>query len=183
MGGQPVPGRSEDAPTGVGVVRSSASRRLPGTPPLTLAALASPAWPGLRSPAMTPSRHISVSIAAPAAAAYAYAADPAHLPAWAAGLAQSTVEQVDDHWVAESPMGRVRVAFTPANDLGVLDHTVTLPSGEQVLNPLRVIPDGEGCEVVFTVRQRPGLSADDFEGDCRAVLADLETLRSLLEHG
>ena len=132
---------------------------------------------------MTPSRHISVSIAAPAAAAYAYAANPTNLPAWAAGLAQSTVEQVDGHWIAESPMGRVRVDFTSANDLGVLDHTVTLPSGDQVLNPLRVIPDGEGCEVVFTVRRRADMTDEDFEQDCRAVLTDLKALRSLLEHG
>lgn len=130
---------------------------------------------------MTPSRHVSVSIAASARAAYDYAADPAHLPEWAAGLARSTVEQVGGRWVAESPMGRVRVDFAPANDLGVLDHTVTLPSGEQVFNALRVIPDGEGCEVVFTVRHRAGMSQADFDGDCRAVLADLETLRSVLE--
>ena len=132
---------------------------------------------------MTPSRHVSVSIAASAESVYDYAADPAHLPAWATGLAQSSIAQAEGRWVADSPMGRVRVDFTPANDLGVLDHTVTLPDGEQVLNPLRVIPDGEGCEVIFTVRHRAGVSEEDFEQDCRAVLADLEVLQSLVEHG
>jgi hypothetical protein len=38
------------------------------------------------------------------------------------------------------------------NDFGVLDHVVALPSGESVYNPLRVIPDGEASEVVFTLR-------------------------------
>jgi hypothetical protein len=132
---------------------------------------------------MPPSRHISVFVAASAEDVYAYAADPRHLPAWAAGLARSTVEQAGGHWVVESPMGPVRVDFAPANDLGVLDHTVTLPDGEQVLNPLRVIPDGEGCEIVFTVRHRAGVSEADFERDCRAVLTDLETLQALLERG
>ncbi len=132
---------------------------------------------------MTPSRHLSVPIGASAESVYAYAADPSHLPAWAAGLAQSTVERAGDHWVADSPMGVVRVDFTPANTLGVLDHTVTLPTSEQVLNPCRVIPDGEACEVVFTVRRRTSMSEEDFERDCRAVLADLEVLRSLLETG
>ncbi len=98
-------------------------------------------------------------------------------------MAQSTLEQAGGHWIADSPMGRVRVDFTPANDLGVLDHTVTLPTGKQVLNPLRVIPDGEACEVVFTVRCRAGMSEEDFERDCRAVLSDLVVLQSLLEHG
>ncbi len=130
---------------------------------------------------MTPSRHLSVSIAASAEAVYAYAADPAHLPAWASGLARSTVERVGDRWVVESPMGRVLVDVAPANDLGVLDHTVTLPDGEQVLNPMRVIPDDEGCEVVFTVRHRARMTEEELERDCRAVAADLQTLRSLLE--
>jgi hypothetical protein len=40
-------------------------------------------------------------------------------------------------------MGRVTVTFAPRNDFGVLDHDVTLPSGETVYNPLRVISDGE----------------------------------------
>lgn len=66
---------------------------------------------------MPPSRHISVFVAASAEAVYAYAADPAHLPAWAGGLARSTVEQVDGHLVVESPMGRVRVELAPVNDL------------------------------------------------------------------
>ncbi|GAA2025801.1 SRPBCC family protein [Pseudokineococcus marinus] len=132
---------------------------------------------------MTPSRHVSVGIAALAERVYAYAVDPAHLPAWAAGLASSTVERVDGAWVAESPMGRVRIAFAPPNELGVLDHVVTLPGGEEVLNPMRVLPDGDGCEVVFTVRHRAGKSEEEFESDCRAVLTDLERLRHLLEEG
>ncbi len=45
-------------------------------------------------------------------------------------------------------MGRVALAFVPRNDFGVLDHDVTLPSGETVYNPMRVIADGTGCEVV-----------------------------------
>ncbi len=130
---------------------------------------------------MTQSRHISVSIAATPARVYAYASDPSQLPAWAAGLAQSTMEQVGGQWFAQSPMGRVRVSFTGPNDLGVLDHIVTLPGGEQVLNPMRVISDGTGCEVVFTIRQRPGMSEQQFDDDCRAVAADLDTLRALME--
>lgn len=130
---------------------------------------------------MTKSRHIGVSILASAAEVYAYVADPSQLPTWAAGLAEGTVEKDGDQWFAQSPMGRVLVEFTGANSLGVLDHTVTLPGGEQVLNPMRVIPDDRGCEVVFTVRQRPGMSEQQFEDDCRAVLADLEKLRAVME--
>jgi hypothetical protein len=71
--------------------------------------------------------------------------------------------------------------FAPPNDLGVLDHDVTLPSGETVYNPLRVAPDGDACEVVFTVRQRADMTDGDFARDAAAVSADLAKLKSLVE--
>ena len=77
--------------------------------------------------------------------------------------------------------GRVGFAFVPLNGYGVLDHDVTLPSGEVVYNPMRVIPDGHGCEVVFTLRRRPGMSDAEFSADTAAVAADLARLRRNLE--
>lgn len=130
---------------------------------------------------MVTSRHVSTFVNRPAAAVYALAADPQRLPEWAAGLAGAEVVRDGDEWVTDSPMGRVRIAFAPRNDLGVLDHTVTLPSGEAVLNPMRVVPvDDETCEVVFTVRQRAGMSDDDLERDVEAVARDLATLKELV---
>lgn len=126
------------------------------------------------------SRHVSVVIAADPRTVYAFAADPRNLPRWAAGLAQADVEVRGDDLVAQSPMGEVTVRFVPHNAFGVLDHVVTLPSGEAVDNPLRVLAHPEGTEVVFTVRQLE-LSDDDFERDCRLVAEDLERLRAILE--
>jgi len=127
------------------------------------------------------SRHISVDIARPASEVYEFAADPLNLPTWAAGLAGSPVVREGEQWVTDSPMGRVTFTFTPRNDLGVLDHVVTLPSGERVYNPMRVIGDGDGCEVVFTLRRRPGMSDQELERDVDAVAKDLATLRSVVE--
>jgi hypothetical protein len=61
---------------------------------------------------------------------------------------------------------------------------VRLPSGEAVYNPLRVVPAGLGearCEVVFSARQRPGMTDEEFEADVAAVAADLDALRRLVE--
>jgi hypothetical protein len=126
------------------------------------------------------SRHLSVPIDRPAGEVYAYARNYRNLPEWAAGLA-SGIRLVAGRWLAESPMGQVEVRFVPVNDLGVLDHDVVLPSGETVTNPLRVLADGDGSEIVFTVRRRPGMSDEEFAADAAAVQADLETLRSVLE--
>ena len=111
---------------------------------------------------------------------YEYASDPANLAEWAPGLGRS-VEQVDGQWFVDSSMGRLVVTFAERNDYGVLDHHVTLPSGETFYNPMRVIGDGDECEVVFTLRRQPGMSDADFERDAAAVLADLRTLKLLLE--
>lgn len=129
------------------------------------------------------SKHVSTVINRPSSAVYEYAADPANLPTWAGGLASSTVEQVEGQWVADSPMGRVTIRFAEHNDFGVLDHIVTLPSGESVYNPLRVIPDGNASEVVFTLRQRPGMTDEEFTQDADSVRADLASLKSILEAG
>jgi len=126
------------------------------------------------------SRHISTQIDRPVADVYDYASDPSNLPTWAPGLG-SSVELVDGQWTAESPMGRVTFAFVSRNEFGVLDHDVTLPSGETVYNPMRVIADGTGCEVIFTLRRQPGMTDDDFARDADAVSADLAILQRVLE--
>ena len=126
------------------------------------------------------SRQISESIDRPAAEVYDYAADPAHLPEWAPGLG-SSVENVDGRWFVETPAGRAGVAFVERNEFGVLDHEVTLPSGDVIYNPMRVVPNGDGCEVVFSLRRLPGMSSEDFERDAGLVQADLTRLKQVLE--
>jgi hypothetical protein len=126
------------------------------------------------------SRHISEWIDRAADEVYKYASDPANLPQWARGLG-SSVEKVDDRWFVETPEGRVGFAIAERNAYGVLDHNVTLPSGEVVYNPMRVIADARGCEVVFTLRRSPGMSEEDFRRDADAVAADLTRLKQVLE--
>ena len=125
--------------------------------------------------------HISTSIERAAHDVYIFASDPRNLPAWASGLAHREVEFVDGVWVIDSPMGRVTVAFTPPNPFGILDHEVTLPSGEVVANPMRVIPNGDGCDVVFTVWRRAGVDDAEFSADAEAVAVDLAALRNLMQ--
>ena len=126
--------------------------------------------------------HVCTTIDCPVGDVYDYASNPANLSTWAAGLAHQDVQLVNGQWVVDSPMGRVIVAFAPPNDFGVLDHDVTLPDGETVRNPMRVISNGDGCDVVFTVRRRPGMSEADVAADVDAVTADLAALRALMEH-
>lgn len=127
-------------------------------------------------------RHISVSIDRPPEEVYAFAAEPANLPRWARGLSGS-IEYVNGEWIADSPIGKVKVRFVERNALGVLDHDVTLVSGVSVHNPLRVVANGGGSELVFTLFRRQDVSDEDFAADARAVERDLAALKRLLEAG
>ena len=129
---------------------------------------------------MAESKHLSETIARSAAEVYEYASDPANLPEWASGLG-SSAEHVDGQWFVDSPDGRLTIVFAERNDYGILDHDVTLPSGETVSNPMRVIADGDGCEVVFTLRRQPGMTDADYARDEGLVRADLRALKQLLE--
>lgn len=124
-------------------------------------------------------RHVSISIDRPPDEVYRYAADPRHLPAWASGL--GSIREVDGRWTSDSPMGAITIAFVAPNALGVLDHDVTLPSGEVVHNAMRVIPNGDGAEVVFSLFRGPEITAAKFDEDAAWVAKDLQTLKRTLE--
>ncbi|XVU22415.1 SRPBCC family protein [Actinoplanes sp. CA-054009] len=124
--------------------------------------------------------HLAERISRPAAEVYEYASNPANIPEWAPGLGQG-VEQTGDDWFVLTDTGRIKVVFAPPNDFGVLDHWATFPDGQTFLNPLRVVPYGEGSEIVFSVRRAPGTSDADFARDTDLVRADLARLKSIVE--
>lgn len=128
-----------------------------------------------------PCRHISITINETPRTVYQFAANPENLTKWAAGLARSTITRQDDVWIANSPMGQVKVQFAPLNDFGVIDHDVTLATGVIVHNPFRVLKNGDGSEVVFTLYRQSEMSDADFEADANMITKDLKTLKSLLE--
>lgn len=131
-------------------------------------------------PTLLKVRHVSVSIRRSPEEVYAFASNVENLPRWASGLGGS-IRNVDGEWVTEGPMGTIKVRFAEPNDLGVLDHDVVLPSGESVHNPMRVVPNGTGSEVSFTLLRPPDATEEQFERDAEWVEKDLRTLKELLE--
>jgi hypothetical protein len=129
-----------------------------------------------------PALHITRSIEADVASVVAVAGDPARLPEWAAGVS-SGIRLEAGRWLADSPMGAVEIAFTGPRELGILDHDVTLPDGTVVRNPLRVLPNDDGSEVVFTLFRRPAVSEEAFAADAALVAADLDRLAALVSGG
>jgi predicted enzyme related to lactoylglutathione lyase len=127
-------------------------------------------------------RIIHVSIARDWHAVYAFAAEPANMTRWAKGLG-SDLRREGEVWAAEGPAGPVTIRFTPPNPFGILDHVVTLTGGAEVPVPLRVVPNGAGAEVIFTLFRLPHMDEAEFARDAGAVLDDLTRLKQLLEAG
>jgi hypothetical protein len=92
-----------------------------------------------------------------------------------------SIKQVDDEWIAETPQGPLKVRFTAPNDFGVLDHYVIPAPGVEIYVPMRVIANGTGCELVFTLFRQPDMSDAKFAEDIAWVERDLTAVKALLE--
>ena len=127
-----------------------------------------------------PSCNLSISINRSVEEAYNFLCVPENFPRWASGLGKS-LKRVDGEWIAETPDGPVNVRFTERNEFGILDHWVSPKPGLQIYIPLRVIANGSGCELLFTLFRLPGVTDEQFATDADWVMRDLTTLKNLLE--
>ena len=75
----------------------------------------------------------------------------------------------------------MRFRFVGQNEFGVLDHYVSPTPGVEILNPMRVVPNGSGSEVIFTLFQWPNMSDEQYAEDVGLVERDLTTLKTILE--
>jgi hypothetical protein len=112
--------------------------------------------------------------------AYGVLADPMSFNHWASGLGHS-LRQEDGIWLADGPEGPVTIRFTPPNPYGVLDHHVDVAPGVEVYVPLRLIANGDGCEVTLILFRQAGMDDARFAADADWVRRDLESLKTLLE--
>jgi hypothetical protein len=131
-------------------------------------------------PATHEAKAVSVSINCPPDEVYHYLANPENFPEWAPNFCHAIRKAGGGGWLAETTMGALKVRFAPENEFRVADHYVTLSSGEEIQNPIRVLPNGAGSEVVFMVFRRPGMSDEDFRADWGTVQRDLDALKRVL---
>jgi hypothetical protein len=126
------------------------------------------------------SKTISVSIGRDPREVYEFVSNPMNLPKWASGLG-SSIEKIDDEWIASTPQGPAKIRFVDRNHFGVLDHYLTPAPGVEVYVPMRVVPNADGTDLIFTLFRLPGMTDEKFEQDAKLVLTDLMALKNLLE--
>ena len=129
---------------------------------------------------MYQSRNLSVQIGRNPRDVYNFTSVPENFPRWASGLGKS-LKRKNGEWIAETPQGPIKVRFTERNEFGILDHYVILESGVEIYIPMRVIPNGSGSELIFTLFRLSDVSDEKFAEDAEWVMRDLTALKNLLE--
>ena len=120
------------------------------------------------------SKTLTVSIDCSPKKVYAFVSNAKNLPKWAKTFCKS-VKKTGRQWLMNTSLGPLKLRFAPKNNLGVLDHFIKPPKGQDIVVPMRVISNGKTSEVVFTLFQRPGMTDADFYRDIGMVQQDLKT--------
>jgi hypothetical protein len=129
------------------------------------------------------STSLTVSINRDPRRVYEFISNLENLPKWASRAFQS-IKQVKGEWIAETPQGAAKVVLAQRNEFGVLDHYVSLPSlGVEVYVPMRVVKNGNGSEVIFTLFHASNMSEEKSAQDMKMVEQDLKNLKNIMEEG
>jgi len=129
---------------------------------------------------MFESRIISISINRNWNEIYDAVWRPEDFQKWASGLSKSSLSKDGDAWMAEGPEGSIRIRFTGYNEFGVMDHYVDPGRGPEIYIPLRIIQNGDGAEVQFTLFRQKDMSDAKFAEDAEWVKRDLLALKALV---
>lgn len=131
-------------------------------------------------------RTLAVSIDAPFDLVVADLADPAAHPLWAkeffAGDAVPTGEPGEFRVQVPMMGGATRMRVEAVRDLGVLDLYLApgeAPYGAPV--PIRVLRNGDGADVLFTLGRAPGVPDEAWESGTASMARELDALRTRLE--
>jgi uncharacterized protein YndB with AHSA1/START domain len=127
------------------------------------------------------SRTITLSLARPAAEVYEFLLEPRNYPKWAASVGGRFEHVEGRDWRAETPHGQVIIRFAERNSLGVLDHAVFREGETPVLRRGRVVPNGEGAELIYTIFKPDHLDAEVFQSEVAWTRTELEVLKTYLE--
>lgn len=127
------------------------------------------------------SRTWSIPIERPLDDVYDYLSDPANFPKWAP-VQDGKFEPVGLYeWRAELSFGVRMLQFAEPNEDGILDFSERADGGEAIVNPMRVVVNSDGCELIFTFFQRPWMNEAEFASATEWIDTDLWQLKSMLE--
>ncbi len=126
------------------------------------------------------SRTLSIYINCHPDRVYDFISDLENMPVWATTFCKS-IKKADGGWIAMTLQGQVKIRLAKKNNFGVLDHYISPAPGVEVYVPMRVVPNGPGSEMIFTLFRLPDMSEEQYAEDAKLVEQDLRTLKGVLE--
>jgi hypothetical protein len=126
----------------------------------------------------------TVTIEAAAEHVFDFVADPENLPKWAVGFCRAIRRDegaTADRWIVTTSQGDVPIRLVTDREFGIVDFYFTLAPGIESAAFSRILGNGEGVQYVFTQFQAPGMPDEVFEGQVRAVVDELQVLRSVIK--
>ncbi|MGH2741704.1 MAG: hypothetical protein ACRDN8_04295 [Thermoleophilaceae bacterium] len=126
-----------------------------------------------------------ISIDAPFREVARLVADPARAHEWGTEFYSGPLRRADgDEWIAPVPMmgGEIRYRHEADVERGIMDVYLAPPGSDfGPPLPMRVVPNGDGADVIVVLARMPGTSTEQWEQGLRGLDLELETLRSLAE--
>jgi hypothetical protein len=94
----------------------------------------------------------------------------------------SDIEKVKDgEWIFHTSQGDVRVIERFDKEHLLLDHVCIVQSGDEQFIPYRVVPNGEGGELMMTNQQTAGVSDEEYAEQLQWMKEELHNVKKLLE--
>ncbi|HYF47457.1 MAG TPA: SRPBCC family protein [Acidimicrobiales bacterium] len=109
-----------------------------------------------------------------------FVGDGSNLPRWAIGFAKD-VRPADAGWVVTTGQGEVLTSIAVDEVVGTVDFQMEPAPGVCATAYCRVVPNGDGAELVFTQFQQPGVPDEVFDQLVAALAHELVALKALLE--
>lgn len=92
------------------------------------------------------------------------------------------IEQVEvGKWIFHTSQGDVTVSTHFDKQKLLLDHTCILASGEEQFIPYRVVPNGDGSELIMTNFQGKTSSDEDYAEQLKWMKDELNNIKAILE--
>src|SRR6056297_3409246 len=136
---------------------------------------------------MNPTRTLSVDIAAPFPTVMSELESPLSHPTWATEFFAGEAESLEGGEVRVTVPrlgGECRMKIDARADFGLVDiylAPIDAPFGKPL--PVRVLENGGGATVLWTLTRFPGMPDDSFEAGCASMQKELTALKTKLEAG
>jgi hypothetical protein len=122
----------------------------------------------------------SITIDAPTGSVFTYLDDANNLPSWAPAFA-TTVQPDGDGWIVGQGDVRLGLRIVSDADSGTVDLRVTPPNGRESAVYMRVLPNGDGAELLFTLFFSDSRTDEELARQSAEVEAELVRVRAACE--